>query len=303
MLTVSNYHYIRENFSTKYPSIFGVTPTGFKKQLLLLKNEGDFIKPNEIIKNLEEVLASKDNYYLITFDDGLKEQFDYALPILNELDIPAVFFVNSKNFEDKKVSTVHKIHLLRSIMDPADFLNSIENIDKIDFTEADKNKAHTIYCYDDRKSAELKYMLNFKMAFDKQEIIINKLFDACFEESVVLKQLYMSIDNILTLANKGYLGSHTHNHYPLGLLESASIKFELAHSKWYFDTLTNSKIEMVAYPYGTEETCTNEVAVIAKNIGYKMGFTTKRGINTSTENPLLLNRFDCNDLLGGKNYK
>lgn len=303
MLTVANYHYIRENFSTKYPSIFGVTPTCFKKQLLLLKNEGDFIKPNNLISNINDVLVSKDNYFLITFDDGLKEQFEFALPILDELNISAVFFANSRNFEDKKVSTVHKIHLLRSIIEPKDFLNSIENIDKIDFTESDRIKAHTIYCYDDRKSAELKYILNFKMEFGKQEIIINKLFDAYFEEAIVLEKLYMNTENILTLANKGYLGSHTHNHYPLGLLQASSIKFELSHSKLYFEKLTNSKIEIVAYPYGTEETCTNEVANIAKNVGYKIGFTTKRGINTFTENHLLLNRFDCNDLPGGKNYK
>ena len=303
MLTVANYHYIRENFNSKYPSIFGVTPALFKKQLFLLKNEGDFIHPKVVIKNLEEVLASKDIHYLITFDDGLKEQFDLALPILDELNIPTIFFANSKNFEDKKVSTVHKIHLLRSIIEPKDFINRIENIDKIDFTEAEKDKAHTIYRYDDRKSAELKYMLNFKMTFDKQEIVINKLFDAYFEEDKVLEKLYMNNENILTLANRGYLGSHTHNHYPLGLLETASIKFELAHSKLYFEKLSNSKIDMVAYPYGTAETCTNEVASIAKNVGYKMGFTTKRGMNTFTENHLLLNRFDCNDLPGGKNYK
>jgi peptidoglycan/xylan/chitin deacetylase (PgdA/CDA1 family) len=303
MLTVANYHYIRENFNTKYPSIFGVTPTSFNKQLLLLKNEGDFIKPINIITNINDVLVSKDNYFLITFDDGLKEQFDYGLPILEELNIPAVFFANSKNFDDKKVSTVHKIHLLRSIIEPNDFLNSIENMEKINFPKSEKNKAHMIYRYDDIKSAELKYMLNFKMVFEKQELVINKLFDTYFEESIELEKLYMNTENILTLAKRGYLGSHTHNHYPLGLLESVSIKFELAHAKLYFEKLTNSKIEMVAYPYGTEDTCTNEVATISKDVGYKMGFTTKRGINTFTENPLLLNRFDCNDLPGGKNYK
>lgn len=303
MLTVSNYHYIRENFETPYPSIFGLTPVAFEKQLLSFKKIGKFIHPKDLIKNIDEILKSKQNFILITFDDGLKEQFDYALPILDELNIPAVFFANSKNFEDKKVSTVHKIHLLRSIIEPKDFLNSIENIDKIDFTETEKNKAHTIYCYDDKKSAELKYMLNFKMAFDKQEIIINKLFNDYFEEATVLQKLYMSTKNIMDLANRGFLGSHTHNHYPLGLLETASIKFEMEHSKIYFEKLTNSKIDMVAYPYGTMETCTNEVATIAKNVGYKMGFTTKRGINTFAENHLLLNRFDCNDLPGGKNYK
>lgn len=302
MLTVCNYHYIREKYNAKYPSIFGVVPGEFKKQILLLRNEGDFIQPNEMIRNLNAVLESKDNYFLITFDDGLKEQFDYAIPILDELEIPAVFFANSINFENKKVSTVHKIHLLRSIIKPRSFLNIIKNSKIVNFSESEKNKAQIIYRYDDLQGAELKYLLNFKLSFKQQEKVIGELFDDHFEESTVLRELYMDTENILILAQRGYLGSHTHSHYPIGLLNMDDVKFKLENSKSYFEKLTNSKIEMVAYPYGTREACTDEVAVIAKTVGYKVGFTTKRGSNEDGVNHLLLNRFDCNDLVGGKNY-
>lgn len=71
----------------------------------------------------------------------------------------------------------------------------------------------------------------------------------------------------------------------------------------YFEKLTNTTINTVAYPYGTQESCTTEVAEIAKKVGCKLGFTTKRGANIGNENNLLLNRYDCNDLVGGKNYR
>jgi peptidoglycan/xylan/chitin deacetylase (PgdA/CDA1 family) len=121
MLTVSNYHYIRPKFDAKYPSIFGVNPSQFKKQLLLLRDKGEIIFPQDFISNSKYILESKENFYFITFDDGLKEQYDYALPVLDELGIPAIFFVNSSNFFEKKISTVHKIHLLRSILSPDEF--------------------------------------------------------------------------------------------------------------------------------------------------------------------------------------
>lgn len=91
MLIVSNYHYVRDNFDSIYPSIVGITPNEFRKQLVLLKNQGDFINPNYLVENLKEVLESKYNYFLITFDDGLKEQFKNALPIMDELNVPALF--------------------------------------------------------------------------------------------------------------------------------------------------------------------------------------------------------------------
>ena len=33
MLIASNYHYIRNSFESKYPSIFGLTPAEFKLQV------------------------------------------------------------------------------------------------------------------------------------------------------------------------------------------------------------------------------------------------------------------------------
>lgn len=301
MLTVINYHYIRENFDSKYPSIFGVTPYAFKEQLLIMKNEGEFIHPSDLINNTDKILHSKNNYLLVTFDDGLKEQFDLALPILEELKIPAVFFVNSLNFENKKVSTVHKIHLLRSIIDPALLLEKINADFKIDFSDSDRNKAHSVYRYDNNLNAELKYILNFTLSFKHQELIINKMFDNYFDETRVLEDLYMSHENLIVLGKKKYLGSHTHSHYPLGLTDEKTIKFELENSKSYLENLSITSIDLLSYPYGTDESCTDKVALLAKKAGYQIGFTTNRGTNTGTENYLLLKRFDCNDLPGGKN--
>ena len=302
MLTVSNYHYIREDFSTPYPSIFGVTPDAFEKQLRQLKNHGDFIHPSDLLNDIDSCLSNKANYFLVTFDDGLKEQCRYALPILDALNIPAVFFANSVNREMGKVSTVHKIHLLRSILSPQVFMEKLSTAALI-LSEAEKTKAQHIYRYDDKAAAELKFLLNFKMDFHTQERVIKSIFDDYFSEAEVLDTLYMTEAQYIELARNGFLGSHTHAHYPLGLLNETAVRFELEHSKSYFEKLTDTKIHMVSYPYGTDDACTDAVAKTAENVGYRIGFMTKRGENTGKENLLLLNRFDCNDLPGGKNYK
>lgn len=303
MLTVSNYHYIRDDYRTNYPSIFGVTPSQFKEQLLLLKNLGEFVSADDLINNTDTLIASANNYILVTFDDGLKEQYKFGFSILDSLNIPALFFANSINFEQKKVSTVHKIHLLRSIISPGDFLKSILKIDSSKINSINIFRAKKIYIYDDEKSAVLKYILNFGLTYLEQGKIIDDLFLVYYDEAEVLNSLYFNDLNLMELASKGFLGSHTHSHYPLGLLKTEDIILELQNSKNFFEKLTTTTINSVAYPYGTQESCTLEVAKIAKKIGYKLGFTTNRGVNTGNENKLLLNRFDCNDLAGGKNYR
>lgn len=303
MLTVSNYHYIREDYKTNYPSIFGVTPLQFKEQLLLLKNSGEFVSADDLISHTDSLINSTEKYILITFDDGLKEQYEFGLSILDSLNIPALFFANSINFEQKKVSTVHKIHLLRSIISSDDFLKSILKIDSSKIKSINTFRAKKIYIYDDEKSAVLKYILNFGLTYAEQEKIISNLFLVYYDEAEVLKSLYFNDLNLIELASKGFLGSHTHSHYPLGLLKAEEVILELQNSKNFFEKLTTTTINSVAYPYGTQESCTVEVAEIAKKLGYKLGFTTNRGVNIGNENKLLLNRFDCNDLVGGKNYR
>lgn len=302
MLKVSNYHYIRNNFKTQFPSIFGVTPSNFKKQLILLKNEGDGITPKDFQINYNEIIKSKDSFFFITFDDGLKEQYELALPILEDLGLQAIFFANSINLEMKKVSTVHKIHLLRSILSPKILLNYLEKQEIKKLNNEELKIAQFNYRYDDEVSAELKYLLNFKIPFEIQESIIHSIFKIYFSEKEVFDFLYMNKKQLKDLAEIACLGSHTHSHYPLGLLSEEKIHYELAHSKQYFEKLTSKIITMVAYPYGTDETCTDLVANTAKKVGYLYGFTTKRGIVDKTQKKLLLNRFDCNDLVGGKNY-
>lgn len=303
MITVSNYHYIRESFSTPYPSIFGVTPTAFKQQLRLIENEGDLITPTEFLANYDELVTSKDNYFFITFDDGLKEQFDFALPILDELGMQAIFFANSMNTEECRVSTVHKIHLLRSVLPSHMLLEYLKEQKITMLNQLELEQARTNYRFDDAASAELKYLLNFKISFDVQELLVQSIFEKYFSESEILESLYMSKSQLQYLANIDCLGSHTHTHYPLGLLSEDKLIYELEHSKNFLEEISGKAIQMIAYPYGTPEACTDLVADAAKEVGYLYGFTTKKGIIEGSQNKLLLNRFDCNDVIGGKNFK
>ena len=105
MLTVCNFHYIRTNFEKPYPSIFGVTPIEFDNQIKELKKIGEFISIDQLVNNIDEILVDTKNHLLITFDDGLKEQFELALPILEKNNIEALFFINSKTFHGSQNSS------------------------------------------------------------------------------------------------------------------------------------------------------------------------------------------------------
>jgi peptidoglycan/xylan/chitin deacetylase (PgdA/CDA1 family) len=306
VLTISNYHYIRNDFSAPYPSIFGLSPETFKHQLVKLQELGDFISPKELLEHTDEIIHSNQNYFLVTFDDGLREQFEIAKPILDNLQIEAMYFVNSINFTEKQVSLVHKIHLIRSQVSPEDLMSSFMKStfkSSFELSDIEKEKAIKHYNFDEVSSAYLKYCLNFKLSAKQLSKVINDLFEIYFDTQKTVDNLYMTEEYLKILADKNQLGSHSHSHLALGLLDAKSIKTELKKTKEYLEKITHTKIEMLSYPYGNKESYAFPVPDIAKNIGYKLGFTMERGSNCGNEDRLLLKRFDCNDLITGKNYK
>lgn len=299
MLTIGNYHYIRNNFAKPYPSIFGVTPSNFKKQLEFLKTTGTFITPKQLLEDYENILKSDENYYLVTFDDGLKEQYNLALPILQELNIDAIFFINSINYLEKEVSLVHKIHMVRSEVSPETIIRYFKSNElNTELNIAETNKAINHYKYDEPEAAKLKYLLNFKLDKVAVENVIDFIFKSAFNESRVADDLYLSIEQLRNLASLNMLGSHTHSHLPLGSLNESDIYQEISNTKNFLNTITSTNIEFISYPYGSIEACQDPVARIASELGYTIGLTMNRDSNQGIEDRLLLNRFAGNDLPG-----
>lgn len=302
MLVVSNYHYIRPHFEASYPSIFGVTPEQFEAQLLQLKSEFVAITPQQFVSHYQQILADSQRYLLITFDDGLREQYEYALPILDALEMEALFFANSLYYEQQKVSTVHKLHLIRSQIASSMLLHQLKDDFDLHLTEKEKESALATYVYDTTEAATVKYLLNFKMDFVQQEHFANQIFDLYFQEELVGPELYFTEKQLTDLAQRDCLGSHSHSHYPLGLLSPEAIHSEIEKTLLIFETITNHRPMAISYPYGTYEAAPELVSTIAMQRGHSLGFMATRGINDQFTNPMRLNRFDCNDLPGGKNY-
>src|SRR2546426_10393037 len=99
-LAVLGYHRIGNPGSTRYdPAIFTATAEQLDEHL-------GFLKRHVAIVGLEEALAvahgarrSRRLSLLITFDDGYRDNFDVAFPILRSHGIPAVFFLVSSFIE------------------------------------------------------------------------------------------------------------------------------------------------------------------------------------------------------------
>ena len=77
----------------------------FKKQILSLKKEYEFISPNDLDKDF---INTSKNKILLSFDDGFKSNRKLAEEVLNKLNIKALFFIISDFVGANKQSEKYK---------------------------------------------------------------------------------------------------------------------------------------------------------------------------------------------------
>lgn len=303
MIIIFNYHYVRDHYKYEYEGIKGISLDRFKKHINYLASNCNFISINDLQSDkFLELFTNKDLNIIITFDDGLSEQFINCLPTLNYYNIKPTFFVNTASIYLNKYSKVHILHYLLSNYKHEKIMNYIEkflNKNKFIFLRKSNNyNINKAYKYGSSDSKKIKFLFNYSLnskdSFKLLEYLLLYLMDDDFNS--YFNNLYMNNDNLKYLAKKNYLGCHGHNHLNYGLSEKIDIEKDILEFKLLIKKNLNVELDSFSYPYGTKCSYNNNVITQLKSHGFKTGFTVERAYNNNPSKMMYLSRFDCNDL-------
>ena len=93
------------------------------------------------------------------------------------------------------------------------------------------------------------------------------------------------------VSNQMTVASHTHTHPVLTSLGNQGIQDELMLSKQILETQTGQPVLSISYPFGDYCYIPSVIQTIARNCGYRLGFTSSFGANPLKRiQPLALNR-------------
>ncbi|MFH1894730.1 MAG: polysaccharide deacetylase family protein [Patescibacteria group bacterium] len=304
-----NFHYIHEENKYPFEGIYPTTVEGLASQLEEVGRHFNFISQEDLISAVDGKNGLPEKCCLVTFDDGLKSQYENAIPILKKKGIPAVFFIIAMPYKDKKACLVHKIHWLRANLPPEEFLSRIEKNLKLflgksisDFI-VQKEVATQKYRYDKPGIAKLKFILNNLLPNDSQEKIINNIFkEMVKDEAEFCRYFYMSEEEIQELSRLSFLGIHSYFHRPLSRLTGDELKKEIADNIKVIKNIVGEKtlIKGISYPYGSQKDIPINIDKICELFDLKYGFTMERAFNKTLKNPFFLARMGTNDALRGK---
>jgi peptidoglycan/xylan/chitin deacetylase (PgdA/CDA1 family) len=296
-LLIINHHYFRKKKPGR--GIYPISPNELNHEIKNLQLNGWKLGCEEDILKLGINKSKKDQKIaVITFDDGLREQY-LALEQLIKVNISPICYIPTLPYTENKVLPVHKLQMLRSkISDKnlSDDLDNEYNFKKIQF----EDKILEIqYRYDSKLSRKIKYFLNFMLDVKEKNNWLSKYFEKTFgNESLVAKKLYFSKDELKFLAAKNQIGSHAHSHVPLSSLNKEGLKKELMLSKNILRDVSGFDPNGISYPYGGKSSVSDMVYDVTAECGYRYGITMERGVNQLDQAKKIysLKRIDVNDL-------
>jgi peptidoglycan/xylan/chitin deacetylase (PgdA/CDA1 family) len=258
---ILNYHRICSDEDLKKQNDeLSVSVSKFKEQLIFLKKNYNFVSLDDFL-NLKKGEKSK---ITITFDDGYKDNLTHALPILNELNIPATIYIVTKFFENE--FNVWWYELQEYIW---------KQSENIKFTFGEKNYNFKIKNNADRLKSffQLKQIIKKLNKSDQSKflsILTKTDLRKQYKDEILSKEdlKFLCSNNLITI------GAHTHNHLCLKKLEKEECIEEIKISKEILENLTARKINHFSYPYGTKNDAGKREFKIVKDLGFKSGVTT-----------------------------
>jgi peptidoglycan/xylan/chitin deacetylase (PgdA/CDA1 family) len=92
-LLVLNYHRVRDDPESVFDDgLWSATSKSFADQLRFCKANADVINPSDLSDILDRP-NDRSRYVMITFDDGYRDNYEVAFPILRDFGVSALFFV------------------------------------------------------------------------------------------------------------------------------------------------------------------------------------------------------------------
>jgi tetratricopeptide (TPR) repeat protein len=275
-LIILNYHRIRSNdfqLSNAFDDgVYVLDAEEFTRQMKWIKNNTLVLSEKDLLDCYRNGIFYPPNTampcVLVTFDDGYRDNYTVAFPILKFYQIPAILFVATQMVNSRQLSWWDIIaYLIKRCTKP------LLNYDGRQFSMIDH-----------KKDAIAFFQMRMKQQpYEQTKYLLSELSEAC---EVALPDIDLMDKEILTweqiremAQNQFTIGSHTHTHRVLSTINASSQKEEMILSKLVIEEKIGRPVSSISYPVGEIRYITAETSAVAASAGYLFGFTANTGVN------------------------
>lgn len=259
----------------------GVTLENFRRHMRWVKEHCTPIWPEDVLRACARPWRGKPPV-VVTFDDGYRDYYDRAYPVLQELGIPAAVFLSTHYMDHGGLLWTEHVHwaVMRSRRETLERPWAPGSVAVV----ADERSRHAFV-------AEAKRRLKEARDDDRRrwaDAIIHAA-DADEPEKALGRQM-LSWDEVRGCTDGTCIGGHAHTHPVLSRMSAEAVDHEIATCHRRIATETGRPPVAFAYPTGracdfNEDTRRS----LAKN-GFRLSFSAIPGVNITDTDAFALRR-------------
>ncbi len=252
-----------------------------------LKKRGRPLSMPEVIHYHRRKISYPKNAFAITFDDGFENNYSIAAPILEDLNLPATFYLTT-DFVD------------RNIMSWTDRLEwALENFSGGSFIFEPTTERWPLNS-DEEKIKFLNYLREYLKTSHEINLddFVSRFFQKLDQEEVfqsndpLNKKLDWRQAAALARQPEFTVGGHTHRHLTMSFLSAEKLNQEIETSLEFLKQKAGIETVHYSYPEGLSYCYNQEVIVALKQRGIQCCPTAIPGVNRLEEDLFHLKRIE-----------
>jgi peptidoglycan/xylan/chitin deacetylase (PgdA/CDA1 family) len=275
LLLVLNYHRIGNHDDDPFDSeVFSTTGDQLNDQISYLKRHSSVVTLEEAVAFVDGTINEKSRHHrcrvLLTFDDGYRDNYEIAFPILRSHGTQGVFFLATGLVGSCEVPWWDQIAYLMKTARRHRFCLRYPAELQVDF---DKNGM----------AKSLRDVLDL---YKRPENTDPTRFMCDLTEEVKGNDLpgamrrFLNWNEAREMTSGGMaIGSHTESHHVLSQLRPDQQRQELAQSRALLREELGTEVDALAYPVGAASSFSDQTMQLAQEVGYRAAFSFYGGTN------------------------
>lgn len=278
-LVVLNYHRIGSGENSLFDrALWSAAQHDFERQVEVLKRNCEVIGLEElpdVVLRLESG-QTRDRFAMITFDDGYRDNYELAFPVLRSAGVPGVFFITTGFLDDGRLGWWDELSwMVRSSscteIDASDWCGERVKIDRPDCDLAIQKLVRVIYGLDADRTDKF---LNFLAETTGSGRAPKRLSH----------DLWMTWENVREMRNSGMsIGAHTVTHPVLATRTAEQQSFEICESKLRIEQELGEPVTALSIPVGRRDSFNDATRTALTHHGIEWAFSYYGGFLSRTK--------------------
>jgi peptidoglycan/xylan/chitin deacetylase (PgdA/CDA1 family) len=252
----------------------------FAQEIPYLKKHYQVLPMDEVVAHIKSGKGFDRPTVAITFDDGYRDNYTIAYPVLKKYDVPATIFLTTSLIGSEERTWTDQIeHALLQTYREYVVVPALFGEERISIRTKGEKRSICI-----ELASKLKSMPD-----SRRKELLRDIFESLrvngSDPVEPGKRIMLNWDEVREMARNGItFGNHSHTHPILSRMSVQEAKEEILISKKIIEDQLGFEVKHFAYPNGRAEDFTEEMRDYCQEIGFDSVASVIFGVNTVRDN-------------------